>query len=119
MSDWKEGFIDAVGKVVLKKGAPANATPETVESYSGYNWDWTYGTFHNDWHKIAKHQAACEFTPSVAKDISWSEFQDTDSSNITKHGLYAIASCECGKYTDIVWLYEGTLGEVLKSLLEV
>lgn len=118
MSDWKKGFTEAVAKVVLEKGTPAEHSEDTREFYKNFRYDWTYGYYHDDYYEIRKHSKTCKFTASTAKAVEWSEFQDTDADNLQKHGLYVIASCECGEWENIWWVYEGALGDVLNKLLE-
>jgi hypothetical protein len=114
MSDWKEEFKKAVEKVVLEKGTP---TTEADIEY-GYASGWVWGVISNNWKEIRDHQKVCKFTGSKIESVHWSEFDGTDCPNVDRHGLYTVASCECGKWEDVTFVYEASLEGILNSLLE-
>ena len=111
---WQEELRAAVRRVVLSKGRPASNRPDPED----WRDPWLYGTQHRNWEEIAEHRKHCEFSPTgPVQPVQWSEFHDTDQPNYDKHGLIAVCSCACGKYTDVTWLYQGTLDQVIRDLL--
>jgi hypothetical protein len=102
----------AIAAVVLEKGRPS--TPYEPDEWHS----WTYGNWHMDGAEIQAHSRVCPFTPTgPGQAVEWSEFQDTDADNLHKHGIYVVAACECGAYGEVTWLYESTLGELMRDLL--
>jgi hypothetical protein len=112
VSDWREGFRAAVTTVVMARGRPASShDPDDYQS-------WVYGTYHDQYREILAHAKRCAFSPSGAVEaVEWSAFTDTEAPNENKHGLYVVASCACGLYTDVTWLYEADLGDLVNDLL--
>lgn len=113
---WQEEFKAAVTVVVLNKGTPARARKDDPDDWRD---DWVYGTIHPDFWEITEHKKTCEFTVTGGKvdAVEWSAFDGTFNDNQEKHGLVAVASCACGKWQDITFLYEAELGEVMHDLL--
>lgn len=110
---WQDDLRSAISTVVLRKGRPV--TPYDDDNYSS----WVYGNYHDHYREIRQHAKTCPFAVSgEVKPVEWSEFQDTEAPNLNKHGLTAVASCACGLWENITWLYEEDLGTVLKDLLE-
>ena len=111
---WQEEFRSAIEAVVLSKGHPAR--PRETDDWRD---PWTYGTIRQDWHDIMDHQKTCAFhATGKVEPVRWSEFQDTFSDNKDAHGLICVASCECGVWYHVLFLYEGTLGQVMEDLLK-
>lgn len=52
-------------------------------------------------------------------EVSLSKFNDTFSPNSQDEGLHVFpAHCACGKYTDVVLRWEGSIGDILKTLFD-
>lgn len=63
---------------------------------------------------------ACEWiipTGAELKERTYSQFADTDSSNVNEVGINVYpAHCACGKYKDVTLRYTASLAETLREL---
>jgi hypothetical protein len=112
-SNWQEELRSAIATVVLRWGRP-------VRPYGDDYSSWVYSTYRNDEAVIRQHAETCPFAVSgEVRPVAWSAFEDTEQPNVNRHGLVTVASCACGLFKDVTWLYERDLGTMMRDLLEV
>lgn len=126
---WREEFRNEVKRVLLDKGMPVkyqdmfdgdeNPIPNP---YGWRDWDvyqhitgkWYYGDVPNI--------TPCGYVVSdevVIVEEYFNEFQDTFSGNRHVIGINMFpVACRCGKYTGLTLRHDGTLGTLMKYLLE-
>lgn len=109
---WKDEYKAAAGRFVLRHG-----TPRAMEDdhYLVYGW------MADDWREMRQHLEShdpASITMGAFRDVEWSQFENTFTDNNEHHGVEITVTCACGKYTDRVVRYEGTLGEILQGILE-
>jgi hypothetical protein len=108
---WKDEYKAAAGRFVLKHGTPRAMKDD---HYLVYGWmadDW------REFHEHLRMHTANEITTGEFTDVEWSEFENTFTDNSEHHGVEITVTCACGKYTDRVVRYEGSLGEILQGIL--
>lgn len=107
---WKDEYKAAAGRFVLKNGSPREMERDT-----------TYGWLASDWNEVGEHlraHAADEVTLGEFQDVEWSQFDGTFVDDSEHQGIEVTVTCACGRLTDRVWRYEGTLGEILTGILK-
>lgn len=119
MSDWREGFAQAVTAWVIDHGRPANVVTcgfrndcESLDVHIPFE-------FTAESNKIHKHLKECgldaERTGRV-RGFDWSEFEDTYSDNSEHQGVGVDVVCKCGKVKR-PFVAETTFTEMLTGIL--
>lgn len=83
--------------------------------------DTRYGWIHQESEFIREHFAECGFNfdaCSIPTDARWDEFIGTDVDFVLTYGLEVDAYCQCGLLEEIKFRRSGSLGELLKIVLE-
>lgn len=112
MSD--AGFKAAARATVLKGGVPADTEKNWTYGWQVFDWD------HNE--KTLASDPTCMWRETIETEMieyTFSEFNGTFTDNTDKTVLALThVVCSCGKYKDTTIAIEGSVGDLLKQLLE-
>lgn len=133
MSDWLEGYLEAVEKFLMENGEFVGLrnyehdrwTDLGPDEYS--SWNATYG-WHEAGHYIVtktrknEERRLCRPTMvdmSTLRERTLSQFQDTFTTNANEVGLEVRAYCECGKFENKWLRWTGSITDILPKLLGI
>lgn len=108
---WKDEYQRAAARFVLRHGTPRDMRDD---HYLVYGW------MADDWREVREHIESHDpnaITLGDFKDVEWFEFENTFTDSKERHGVEITVTCACGKITDRVVRYEGSLGEILMGIL--
>lgn len=109
----KESWVDGYEKAFWKFYAQQCGVPEEDESIYGWEDYRASQAFHD-------HMKQCtvdRVQTQMPQDCSWEEFAGTFTDNDLIHGLWAVVTCDCGKYRKQRTKYRGTLSELILGVV--
>lgn len=128
MSDWREGYLEAVKEFLMTDGG-GQWVDLRHYGESRYAWDNQDPTEYSSWnttygwagyHYVKGKTRFCRpvnIDMSTLRERSLSQFDGTFTENKVEVGLEVRGTCECGEYTDKWWRWTGTIGDILPNLL--
>lgn len=116
MSDWREGFEDAVVMFVAEYGWAANLVSWGM---NGEPVPDVHRPRIEAWREAHDHLQVCG--PDLVKSgkvrgLEWTEFEDTEAENSEHHAVGAMIVCTCGLVQE-TFVVEVTFSELLLGIL--
>lgn len=131
MTDWRDGYREALAQFVMEHGLfvelryyPREEWDATEPDPEDYDDDKTYYGW-GEWDHLRDLTRygggpACrivEVDMASLRERTLMQFQDTFTGSKNEAGVEVRATCACGKYTNKWLRWVGTVGEILPALL--
>lgn len=115
-------FIEAKGqKVQVEEKRYSWQDDDDVSTYGWTDYEAQQHIIGNNPHLPPEQNDHCRWVVpegAVMYERTYSQFQDTDADNLNEHGVNVKgAHCACGKYTDVILRWTGSVTEMLHSIL--
>lgn len=128
MSDWNAEYKAKVREFMATHGAPVEFVPRRFEWQSDdevsiYHWD--------DFTKAKHATPVSKYNPkggchwvvpegAVLYERTYRQFDGTFTSDKDEHGVNVRGvHCACGRYTDVTLRWVGSVGEMLRAILDL
>lgn len=101
---------------------PGRETPRWMTDYGVSTYGWSDRDAHDHCRPVDKYnrKGGCSWEipeGTQVTEVSLSQFNGTGCGNTYDEGLHAFpVNCACGKYTDVVLRWEGSISDILMTL---